>query len=183
MYVSVTTGDVPASKLNKAIKTGKLSLTKSELSGSGFTTKMHPMNAKLIKKAQKSNKGVNLSVAKGEVLSNFEDMNGGALGGSIWSKIWKGIKSAWNPIIKPALSAALDAGVGPLTSAIASSPYAGLAPFVGPVRGKIRSLTGVGLKGSESAKDRMAKVRAAKKNKKSSNGKVNVLTAGSFLIN
>ncbi len=179
MYQTVTTGPVSEAKLKRALKTGKLALTAGELSGSGFITRFHPMNAAAISKAKKLNKGVNLKIAKGEILSNFEENQGSSLGGSIWSNLWSGIKKMW-PSVKPLVSQALDAAVVPLTSAVASSPLSALAPAVAPARALLKQTTGVGIKGSQAAKDRMKAVRAAKKSK--SGNKVNVL-AGSFLIN
>jgi hypothetical protein len=103
----------------------------------------------------------------------------GMQGGSIWKKIWGGLKALWNPVIKPALSQALDMGVAPLQTALAGSKYGSpLAPFVPQARAKFKELTGIGMTTQQKRLKALEKARASKKNKK-----INVLTGSSFKIN
>ncbi|KUF85215.1 hypothetical protein AM588_10000848 [Phytophthora nicotianae] len=101
----------------------------------------------------------------------------GIHGGSIWSKIWSGLKSAWNPVIKPILSAAADQAATLGSAYVAST---GRNPaVVGVLRQGLKKFTGVGVetkpspmgrmvKGSQAAKDHMAKIRAMRKGGKTS---------------
>lgn len=166
-YDVVSVGDIPMKKLVKAAKTGKLTLSKNELTG---TRKMlvHPSNYKLIQKAKKTNKGINsMPISGGEIVNDVEwhdSMGGGVNGGSLWSWIknkavpW--IKKNWEPIIKPVLSTVADT----------------VAPMLGPkgvaARATVKSLTGIGV--SDKRLAALAKAREARAKKK---------CGGSFLIN
>lgn len=182
-YVSVSHGEIPESKLKKVIRGGKLTFTKEELAGNAFKTLFHPTTAKMLKMAQRKNKGANsVPLSLGEIMTDMEwhaSKGSGMEGGSIWKSIWKGVKSLWNPVIKPALSAALDMGVAPLQAALAGSKYgAPLAPFVPNARSKFKEMTGIGMTTQQKRLKALEKARASKKNKK-----INVLTGSSFLIN
>ena len=50
-YEKVSVGDIPQKKLEKAIKTGKLTLSASDLKGDRVML-LHPANAKLVKAAK-----------------------------------------------------------------------------------------------------------------------------------
>lgn len=182
-YVSVSHGAIPESKLKKVIKGGKLTFTKEELAGNVFKTLFHPTTAKMLKLAQRKNKGANaVPVAMGEIMADMDWHNSsgsGMQGGSIWKSIWKGVKSLWGPVIRPALSQALDMGVAPLQAALTGSKYgAPIAPFVPALRSGLKQLTGVGMTTQQKRLKALEKARASKKNKK-----INVLTGSSFLIN
>jgi hypothetical protein len=182
-YVSVSHGEIPQSKLKKVIKGGKLTFTKEELAGNVYKTLFHPATAKMLKLAQRKGKGANaVPVATGEIMADMDWHNSsgsGMQGGSIWRSIWNGIKSLWNPVIKPALSQALDMGVAPLQGALAGSKYgAPLAPFVPNARAKFKELTGIGMTTQQKRLKALEKARASKKNKK-----INILTGSSFRIN
>lgn len=182
-YVSVSHGEIPDSKLKKVIKGGKITFTKEELAGTAYKTLFHPTTAKMLKLAQRKGKGANsVPVAMGEIMADMDWHNAsgsGIQGGSIWKKIWGGLKALWNPVIKPALSQALDMGVAPLQGALAGSKYgAPLAPFVPQARAKFKELTGIGMTTQQKRLKALEKARASKKNKK-----INVLTGSSFKIN
>ena len=178
-YESVQVGNIPQSKLEKAIKSGKLSLTASDLKGNRVML-LHPSNAKALKKAQKMNKGITgMSLSGGEIMTDMEyhdSMGGSVMGGSVWSFLKNAGKSAYKfakdnwQILKPIVSKIADVAVPALATAV-GQPMAGVAG-----REALRGLTGVGMK------EKMARVRAGKKS-----GKVNVMSAssvgGSFLIN
>lgn len=179
-YEKVSVGDIPQKKLEKAIKTGKLTLSASDLIG-GRVMLMHPANAKLIKAAKAKGKGVSgLQLAGPEITNDIEwhDSMGGSMnGGSVWSwlkkagtNVAKFAKDNWH-IIKPIATQMVD-GLMP-SAAAAAGPY---APGVILGRQALKSLTGVGLK--EQRLLNLAKARAAKASKKSGG-----LTGGSFLIN
>jgi hypothetical protein len=165
-YSVVTLGDVPVAKLRKAAKTGKMSLTASELKGNRRML-MHPSNAKRVKSAQKKGMGVQgLELSEPEILNDIEyhsKMGAGMSAGSLWDTI------------KSVGSWLKTSGVG---SVLADAAQAAATPFVGATTAQIgrdilKTTTGVGL--TSDLKERMKKVRAARKGKKP--------LGGSFLIN
>ncbi|GMF13923.1 unnamed protein product [Phytophthora lilii] len=133
--------DVPARKLSKGFKTGKLSLTANELKGSGSVIHLHPASYEKVLKARKAGRGVRLEITRHEVKKGYKK----AQGGSVWSKVWGGIKSAFK-IAKNSglLSKAADAAVSALATAL-GAPQAAI-----PARAAIRSMTGVGVYDSDS---------------------------------
>lgn len=181
-YESVSVGEIPQKKLEKAIKTGKLSLSADDLNGNRRLL-LHPTNAKLIKTAQNKNKGVSgMCISGGEIMNDLDwhtHMGGSMNGGSLWSWLKTASKATYNfakqnwPLIKPIISQGVDQL---LPSAVqAAGPYGGPAVILG--RQTLKSLTGVGLK-----EQRLANLAAARKAK--ANKRVNVMGAsGSFRIN
>ncbi|EGZ28974.1 hypothetical protein PHYSODRAFT_467278 [Phytophthora sojae] len=160
MYRELTiSSDIPARKLSKAFKTGKLSLTSNELKGSGSVIHLHPTSYEKAIKARKAGRGVRLDITKHEVKKGYKR----AQGGSIWSKVWGGIKSAFK-FAKDSgiLSKAVDAAVPALAT------YAGQPTAAIPARAAIKSLTGIGIYDSNSDKEggrvSMADVKKAAKN-------------------
>ncbi|RAW23499.1 hypothetical protein PC110_g20068 [Phytophthora cactorum] len=137
MYRELTiSSDVPARKLTKAFKTGKLSLTANELKGSGSVIHLHLASYEKALKARKAGRGVRLDITRHEVNKGYKR----AQGGSIWSKVWGGIKSAFK-FAKDSglLSKAADAAVPGLATAL-GAPQAAI-----PARAAIKSMTGIGL--------------------------------------
>lgn len=176
-YVKVTVGDIPVKKLKKAFMGQNIRLTNADLTGDRVMI-VHPLNAKLIKAAQTKNKGVTTGFTKGEIDNDldFHEKAGGSLsGGSLWSWLKKAGKAVYNfakenwSDIKPIVSKGVDA----LTQAAANAagPY---APGVILAREGLRKVSGVGLKGSDEMKEKMARLRALRKSKKE---------GGSFRIN
>lgn len=173
-YEHVTVGDIPHKKLLKAVKTGKLSLSASDLKG-GRIMLMHPENAKKVKKAKKLDKGIAIMITSPEIMSDieFHDKSGGSLKGQ---GVWDWIKGAANSVknfvsdnwdhIKPVLSAVADVGALPLATAV------GAPELALPGRAALKGITGIGLKETRLAN--LAKARLAKKNKR---------IGGSFLLN
>ncbi|KAG3123967.1 hypothetical protein PI126_g23459 [Phytophthora idaei] len=93
MYRELTiSSDVPASKLTKALKTGKLSLTAAQLKGNGSIIHLHPASYEKALKANKAGRGVRLDITRHEIKKGYKRTQGG----SIWSKIWRGVKKAFN---------------------------------------------------------------------------------------
>ena len=180
-YESVSVGNIPQKKLEKAIKTGKLSLSADELSGSGRKMLLHPANAKLIKTAQNKNKGVSgMCISGGEIMNDLDwhtHMGGSMNGGSLWSWLKTAGKATYNfaknnwPLIKPIISQGVDQLLP--SAASAAGRY---APGIILARQGLKALTGVGLK--EQRLLNLAKARAAKASKKGG-----CSTGGSFLIN
>ena len=179
-YEKVTIGDIPQKKLEKAIKTGKLTLSASDLKGDRVML-VHPANAKLIKAAKAKSRGITgMGLTAPEILSDMEwhnSMGGSMNGGSVWSWLKSAAKSAgkffknnWDTI-KPIATQVVD-GLMP-SAASSAGPY---APGVILGRQALKSLTGVGIK--EQRLLNLAKARAAKASKKSGGS-----TGGSFLIN
>lgn len=115
---------------------------------------VHPLNYDKIMKAKKNNTGTRLQISPDAIKYDLETLKGGS--------IWSFLKNTLWPAIKPAVSSALDMAVAPLASA--AGPF---APAVPIGRSLIKNLTGVGaaksIKGSQEAKDKMAKLRAMKK--------------------
>lgn len=188
-YEKVSVGDIPQKKLEKAIKTGKLTLSASDLTG-GRVMLMHPANAKLIKAAKAKGKGVSgLQLAGPEITNDIEwhDSMGGSMnGGSLWSwlkkagsSVGKFFKDNWD-VIKPIASRIADAAIP------AAATYFGQPQLAGVARSGLKELTGVGIKEKRLAN--LAKARAARASKKSGKSRVvDVMdggsTGGSFLIN
>ncbi|KAG2763297.1 hypothetical protein Pcac1_g25085 [Phytophthora cactorum] len=142
MYRELTiSSDVPALKLIIAFKTGKLSLTSSELKGSGSVIHLHPASYEKALKARKAGRGVRLDITRHEVKKGYKKDQGG----SIWSKIWGGIKKGFK-FAKDSglLSKAADAAVPALATAF-GAPQAAI-----PARAAIRSMTGIGVYDSDS---------------------------------
>ena len=177
-YEKVKVGDIPQKKLEKAIKTGKLTLSASDLKGNRHLL-LHPSNAKLIKQAQAKNKGLTgMPISGGEIMNDLEwhDSMGGSLhGGSLWSwlrgaakSVGKFFKDNWQHI-KPVLTPIAD------TAIPAIAGYFGQPALAGPVRSAVKSITGVGVGSKEKRLANLAKARQAKQDKKKNTG-------GSFLI-
>lgn len=161
-YKVVKVSSIPLSKLKRAAKTKKLSLTAAELKGDK-TLLMHPSNAKRVKAAQAKGAGVQgLELTEPEIMADIEyhsKMGAGMSGGSLWDFIKKGAQ-----YVK-------DSGIGTI---LADTAQQLATPFLGETgsrvaRDVVRSVTGVGIK------EKMAKVRAARKKGKP--------LGGSFLIN
>lgn len=178
-YEAVGHGPLNQAKLTKLGKTGKLSLTKDELSGTGHMTLFHPANAKMMKSA-KGKKGVNLTMSGPEIMNDltWHSNTGGAMhGGSIWSflreKAFPWLKQNVWPIVKPIVSLGVDQGANMLGT------YTGQPGLVNSSRNAIRNLTGVGLTVQQKRLANLEKARAAKSSKK-----INIMSAsGSFRIN
>ncbi|KAL3665632.1 hypothetical protein V7S43_009068 [Phytophthora oleae] len=136
----IISSGVPAHKLRKAVKTGKLSLTDTELAGTGAKLHLHPESHNKALKAKKVGRGVRLSITKHEIKKGYKR----AQGGSIWSKVWGGIKSAFK-FAKDSglLSKAADMTIPTLATAV------GQPELAVPARAGIKALTGVGVEGYE----------------------------------
>ncbi|GMF35100.1 unnamed protein product [Phytophthora lilii] len=176
MYRELTiSSDVPAPKLTKAFKTGKLSLTANELKGSGAVIHLHPASFEKALKAHKAGRGVRLDITRHEVKKGYKR----AQGGSIWGKIWGGIKSAFKFAKKSGLlTQAANAAVPALATAL-GAPQAAI-----PARAAIKSLTGVGIYDSDSDVEKeggrlsVADVKKAAKNALGYAKRKGVLTDG-----
>ncbi|KAG6621425.1 uncharacterized protein IUM83_11173 [Phytophthora cinnamomi] len=142
MYRELTiSSGVPAHKLRKAVKTGKLSLTAAELAGSGAKIHLRPESHEKALKAKKAGRGVRLHVTKHDIKKGYKK----AAGGSIWSKIWSGIKSGFKFTNDSGLlSKAADAAIPALATAV-GAPEAAV-----PIRAGLKTLTGVGIDGYDS---------------------------------
>jgi hypothetical protein len=167
-YKLIHIGSVPDAKVKRAAKTKKLSLTAAELKGNKSLL-VHPSNYNKIKKAQMSGRGVQgLEFSEPEMMADIEyhrTRGAGLEGSSLWDVIKKGAQ-----FVK-------DSGIGTI---LADTAQQLATPFLGETGSKIardvvRSVTGVGLS-KEDIKERMKKVRAARKNG-------NKPLGGSFLIN
>ena len=162
-YVSVRIKTPSEAKLRKLAKTGKISFTNAELMGDQLMF-MHPMNAKLIRKAQKAKKGLNSMLMTGGEI-NYNMMNGGGIWDilkKVGSTIYKAVTSdTGKKILSQAGSTLLDAGVPALVNAI------GLPEGASPVaRDLVKNVTGYGLKEQRLAN--LAKARAVKAGKSGS---------------
>lgn len=171
-YEVIRIGKISDAKKKKVIKGAAISFSSGELAGNEHSVLVHPMNAKMIKKAQAMGKGISgIKFSRPEVLTDIEyhEKGGeGLSGGSIWDSIKNGLSKAWNYV--------KDSGIGTI---LADSAATALTPALGPLapvgRQLVRNIAGVGLK--EKRLENLAKAREAKKAKKSS------ASGGSFLIN
>ncbi len=162
--IRVHVGAIPKSKLSKALKTGKLSLTAAELAGTSHTLHVHPEVAEKLLKAKKNHKGARFYHSMNEIRGDMQNMQGG----SLWSWLagaaktgYKAVKDNWKDI-QPLLTKGIDQYALP-AGMNAAGPY---APAVLLARQGLKALTGVGVKpakGSQAAKDKMARVRAMRK--------------------
>lgn len=161
-YSKVSVGNIDPKKLARTLKGLDVRLTNADLSGNRVML-VHPQNAKLIKKAQKSGKGLTTQFTPFEALADLdyhERSGSGVEGGSLWSwvknKAWPWLKTNWG-VIKPVVSKIADVAV-PAAAAALGAPVAGV-----PAREAIKSITGVGskrlVKGSREAKEHMARLR------------------------
>ena len=164
-YHVVRVGDISKSKLKKAALGGTISLTKSELEGNNALV-LHPENAKKIAAAKKAKRGTRLSILPGEIehdMRYHEQTEGGSLWGMLGNAALSGLK--W--LGSQALNGIADGA----KTALGDGKVANLAVNAG--REGIRNLTGLGVsggkvaKGSDAAKERMSKLRAAKMAKRS----------------
>jgi hypothetical protein len=166
-YGEVKVGNIPPSKLKKALQGKAIRLTKGELIGDRVMV-VHKLNKKAIEKAQKKGAGLTTNFSTGEAMADLNHYNkmGGALaGGSLWSWL-KNAASSVGKWLK-------DSGVG-TALADAAVPFA--SSVVGPAgataaRALLKQTTGVGMKGSPEMKAKMAAIRSKRK------------TGGSFMIN
>lgn len=177
-YEVVKIGKISDAKKKKVIKGAAISFSSGELAGNDHSVLMHPMNAKMIKKAQSMGKGVSgVKFSRPEVLTDIEyhEKGGeGLSGGSIWDSIKNGLSKAWNYV--------KDSGIG---SILADSATAALTPALGPLapvgRQLVRNIAGVGLK--EKRLENLARARKAKAEKKINKSRVVDVSGGSFMIN
>ncbi|GMF14449.1 unnamed protein product [Phytophthora lilii] len=142
MYRELTiSSDVPAPKLTKALKTGKLSLTADQPKGRGSVIHLHPASYEKAIKARKAGRGVRLDITRQKIKKGYKMLHGG----SIWSKIKSGLSTAFK-FVKDSglLSKGLDVAAPTLATAF-GAPQAAI-----PARAAIKSLTGVGLYESDS---------------------------------
>lgn len=170
-YVSVKIKAPSEAKLRKLAKTGKISFTNADLMGDQLMF-LHPMNAKIIRKAQKLKKGINaMQLTGGEINHNI--MNGGGLW-DILKKVGSTIyKAATSDVGKKIGSTLLDAGVPALVNKL------GLPEGSSPVaRDLVKNVTGYGLREQRIAN--LVKARAAKGSKGGSFRMSQ--TGGSFMI-
>ncbi|KAG2873060.1 hypothetical protein PC117_g27897 [Phytophthora cactorum] len=141
MYRELTiSSDIPAGKLTKALKTGKLSLTADQLKGSGSVIHLHPTSYEKAIKSRKAGRGVRLDITRHEVKKGYKK----AQGGSVWSKIWGGIKSAFR--------FAKDSGILSRAAVPAIATALGAPQGAIPARAAIKSMTGIGVYDSDDDK-------------------------------
>jgi hypothetical protein len=144
-------------------------LTKAQINSDTHSLYVHPANYDKIMKARKKGTGCRINIERGEIDHDLNNMKGG----SIWDWIKKGFKWLKDSGVASTIA---DAAVPALATAVG-------APQLGSVaRSGLKSLTGVGIRGgkvargSQEAKDRMAALRAMRKDKK-------LTPSGSFRLN
>ncbi|GMF66355.1 unnamed protein product [Phytophthora lilii] len=75
MYRELTiSSDVPAPKLTKALKTGKLSLTTNQPKGPGSVIHLHPASYEKALKARKAGRGVRLDITRHEIKKGYKQL-------------------------------------------------------------------------------------------------------------
>lgn len=164
-YHVVRVGKISQAKLKKASKGGTISLSKDDLEGNQALV-LHPENAKKVQAAKKAKRGTRLSIMPGEIehdMRYHEQTEGGSLWGMLGNAALSGLK--W--LGSQALNGIADGA----KTALGDGKVANLAVNAG--REGIRNLTGLGVnggkvaKGSDAAKERMAKLRSMKMAKRS----------------
>lgn len=151
--------NIPHHKLKKLASGHIVQLTHEEIQHGPHHLHLHHLHTKRIHHARIHHKGLRLGP-----LTEHEIMKSG----SLWDLVKKGAKWLGTQALN-----GIQAG--------ASAAVPELAPVFSGIRSGVQNLTGLGLKhashmkGSASMKERMAKVRAAKKHKAGNLG-------GSFLL-
>lgn len=120
----------------KKVLDGKpVRLTAGQL-GTGDSHYFHPENYKKLVRAYENNRGLTLHMSRGAVLRTHQS---GLTGSGFWDRLWKGVKkgasSGWTFLKnnwKPLATAGMDA-------------IAKAQPEAAPLRGLIKSATGLGL--------------------------------------
>ena len=144
--------DITPAQLKRAASGQQITLSAAQLKGSGSTFHVHPANHEKIMKATRAGKGTRVYIAPGAINHDLEHMQGASIWSWIRDKAIPWVKKNWN-VIKPVVSAAGDA-------------LAVAFPEAAPIRAQVKALTGVGVrggklvKGSQAAKDHMAKLRS-----------------------
>lgn len=135
----------------KKVLGGKSIRLRADQLGTGDEHMFHPENYKRLVRAKKSNRGLTLAMAHGEVAATYHS---GITGSGFWGDVWGGIKKGAR-FLKDSgiLSKLLDAGV-PAAAAALGAPQAGLV-----VRGGIKQLTGVGVEPIDGGRLSMADVK------------------------
>ncbi|RAW19956.1 hypothetical protein PC110_g23602, partial [Phytophthora cactorum] len=145
MYRELTiSSDVPASKLTKALKTGKLSLTAAQLKDNGSIMHLHPASYEKALKANKAGRGVRHDITRHEIKKGYKR----AQRGSIWSKIWGGVKKAFNFAKDSGILSRAANAVVPASATALGAPQAAI-----PARAALRTMTGFGVYESDSDKE------------------------------
>jgi len=162
-YTTVNVGAITPTKLRKALDGNAVRLSNAELTGDRVMV-VSKLNAKAIKKAQKSGKGLTTHFTAGEMARDLEhhDRMGGSLsGGSLWSWIkdkavpW--VRKIWS-VIQPLVSRVADVAI-PAAATALGAPQGAI-----PARAALKQLVGIGLKkGSPEMKAKMAALRAKRK--------------------
>jgi hypothetical protein len=162
VYKQVNIGALTQKQLKAAASGKPISITASQIAGSGTSFYVHPENHKKIAQAKRKGTGTRLYICDGAIQHDIMK------GGSLWSWLkgaakdaYKFTKDNWSDI-KPYVSRAADVAI-PGVATYFGQPTAGVA-----ARSLLKSMTGVGtgsklIKGSPEAKARMAAIRARKK--------------------
>ena len=155
-YKRVSINITPA-QMRKAAGGKQITLSANQLSG-GSTLHLHPSNHEKIVKARRGGKGCRIHIAPGEIMHDLHHMQAGSVWSWIKEKAYPWLKQNIYPVLKPFISQAVDQGATMLGS------YTGQPGVVNALRGVVKDEVGVGVaKGSQSARDRMARVRAYKR--------------------
>jgi hypothetical protein len=143
----------PAHKLKKLAKGHSVQFAHHEIEHGPNHIKVHHETHKKLQAARRNKKGARVALTEHEIMHS----------GSLWDAIKSGAKWLGSQALN-----GIEAG--------ASAAVPELAPVFSSIRGGVKNLTGLGVKqstkGSTAMKERMAKVRAAKKTHK----------AGSFAL-
>ena len=164
VYRKVSLNITPA-QMRKAAAGKQITLSADQLSGGSMITYLHPANVEKITKAKRAGRGTRIYIAPGAINHDLEHMKAGSIWSWIKDKAYPWLKQNIFPILKPVVSQYVDQGAQMLGN------YTGQPGVVNALRGVVKNEVGVGFtKGSQAAKDRMAKVRAAKRGGSFKNG-------------
>lgn len=144
--------DLTEAQAFKALSGKKIRITAGQIGTGSSTVSLHPENAKIVERAALKKRGCLIYLSPGELADTAGQMQGGGF----WGSLWSGIKKAWPTVLKPMLSAALDAGTAPLGAMV------GQPALVSAARGALKKATGVGArKGRMTKAERMAGLQGA----------------------
>ncbi|KAF1319036.1 hypothetical protein FI667_g13419, partial [Globisporangium splendens] len=159
VYKRVTLDITPA-QLRKAADGKQITLSATQLKGSGATFHVHPANHEKIMKAKRAGRRTRIFIAPGAI--NHDLMHGGSLWSWLKDKAYPWVKKNWD-VIKPVVSRVADVAIP------AAATFLGQPAAAAPARAALSQLTGVGVskkkltKGSPEMKAHMAALRPKRK--------------------
>lgn len=145
--------DITPQQMRKAANLQQVQLSKNQVASNAKKIYVHPENYKKIMNAKMKGTGCRIMISPDAMKYDLDELQGGS--------IWSWLKDKAFPWLKKNVLPALADVAVPAAATFLGAPQS--APVI---RGAIKDITGIGVKpvkGSQAAKDKMAKLRAMKK--------------------